>query len=327
MPNDPAAEADDRVLADVARPALRKNAAWRAASTSVRRRAPGAWSTAVRGWGAARRALEPVEIGRDTAVAAWTARRHRAELDEVDHVLHFAGFARSGHSVIASLLNAHPDMVVAHRARLMRYANAGVRGRPLRAMPLVADRRFEARGRVGSKRYDYTVPGQWQGRYRRLAVVGDSDSASGTLIVRPGAFATLLDRIDRPVKVISVVRNPFDNIATLSRRNRMTIDEAAAEYFDRARTIVGMTDLVPAARWLEIRQEDVIADPHGSLRAMCSFLGVDAPDDYLDACAGVLFRRPNRSRTTVEWPAGTIASIEERAAAVPFLEGYRFADQ
>lgn len=326
MPSEPVAEADDRVLADVARPALRKHPAWRAASTSVRRRAPGVWATAVRGWGAARRALEPIDIGRDAAVAAWTARQQRAALEQVDHVLHFAGFARSGHSVIASLLNAHPDMVVAHRARLMRYANAGVRGRPLLAMPLVADRRFEARGRVGSKRYDYTVPGQWQGRFRRLMVVGDSDSASGTLILRPDAFATLLTRLDRPVKVISVVRNPFDNIATLSRRNRMTLDEAADEYFDRARTIVGMTALVPASSWLEVRQEDVIADPHGSLRSMCAFLGVDAPDDYLDACAAVLFSRPNRSRTTVEWPESTIAAIEDRAAAIPFLAGYRFAD-
>jgi len=37
----------------------------------------------------------------------------------------FVGYPRSGHSVIGSLLNAHPDMVVAHELNALRYVQAG----------------------------------------------------------------------------------------------------------------------------------------------------------------------------------------------------------
>ena len=79
-------------------------------------------------------------------------------------------------------------------------------------------------------------------------------------------------------------------------------------------------------RLMEIRHEQFVADPRASLAALCHFLGVDAEDDYLDACAGVVRKTPRRTRFTIGWPAPVRARMEALIARVPFLNGYEFDD-
>src|SRR5829696_1667506 len=105
--------------------------------------------------------------------------RDRRAFAEVERYAMFGGYPRSGHSVIGSLLNAHPDMVVAHELNALRYVQAGFSRLQLFSLLLVSDRKFEAHGRTWG-RYEYRVPGQWQGRWRRLRVIGDKKGGAST---------------------------------------------------------------------------------------------------------------------------------------------------
>ena len=238
----------------------------------------------------------------------------------------FPGYPRSGHTVVASLLNAHPEIVIGHRMRALRYVDEGFDRDQIYALALLADRRFARLGRVGSKRYDYSVPGQWQGRFQHLRVLGDGDIATGPLSRRPDLFERLRQVTGVPVKMIHVVRNPFDNIATLSMRNRMTLPEAVERYFSAADKASVLRAASPDADWLDLRHEDLLADAAATLSRLCAFLGAPAPDDYLQAGAGIVYGKPNQSRGQVSWPEGLVDQVTARMATYEFLRGYSFAE-
>ena len=145
--------------------------------------------------------------------------RHAKTFDTVERFCLFIGYPRSGHSLVGSLLDAHPDVVLAHELDALKYVAAGYRRKQLYWMILRRDAEFTRSGRRWTG-FDYAVEGQWQGRYERLQVIGDKKGGVSTF--RLGARPELLDRLRRvvgaEVRLIHVVRNPFDNIATMSRR-------------------------------------------------------------------------------------------------------------
>ena len=98
----------------------------------------------------------------------------------------FVGHPRSGHSLVGSLLDAHPDIVVSHELDALQYvavgypASAAVHAR-------ARARRDQRRRRRKSWGYSYAVPGQWQGRFARLQVVGDKRGRLPRPRARPSA--------------------------------------------------------------------------------------------------------------------------------------------
>jgi hypothetical protein len=56
----------------------------------------------------------PADWAQRYALGTRTGLKNRSHLAEVERFALFVGYPRSGHSLIGSLLNAHPDMVIAH---------------------------------------------------------------------------------------------------------------------------------------------------------------------------------------------------------------------
>src|SRR5688572_9593174 len=59
----------------------------------------------------------------------------------------FVGYPRSGHSLVGSLLNAHPNVVIAHELDALKYVERGVSRGGLFSLILRRDRRFAEMGR------------------------------------------------------------------------------------------------------------------------------------------------------------------------------------
>ena len=77
---------------------------------------------------------------------------------------------------------------------------------------------------------------------------------------------------------------------------------------------------------VELRHERIVADPRAALAGLCRFLGVEAPEDYLEACASVVRKAPRRTRFDIDWPVPARARVEALIAKFPFLHGYGFED-
>jgi hypothetical protein len=248
----------------------------------------------------------------------------------------FVGYSRSGGSLVAALMDAHPELVVAHErdvfvhddegavtARLADPDRETLVKRLLDHANGVRPERQGQRVRPDGSRYysSYHVEGGWQGRYDRLRAVGTKNSVESAMVGhRFGAapFLALQDQVGLPVRFVHVVRDPFDNIATMKRIHG---DRSVLRYRNRAEGVAA----IKAAGFevLDVHLDDVIDDPARELRAICELFGVGAPDDYLVACAALVADRPSRTSASAAWTAGEVEAIEAIIEDHPWLHRYR----
>jgi hypothetical protein len=274
------------------------------------------------------RASRAKRTGKAFARSAIDAARHGRQFAEVEAYCMFIGYPRSGHSLVGSLLDAHPDVVIAHELDALRYVDLGFRRRQIWALLMANADRFTAKGRRTNTDYDYAVPGQWQGRTEQPKVLGDKKGRASTL--RLGRSPELLDVVRRrmgvPLRVVHVVRNPYDNIATMLARGEPDLESAVAAYEDLVRTNADLRRRLTAEELVEVRHEDLLARPQPELGRLIAHLGLPVPDGYLEACASILFPSPKQTRGSAPWTPGLQARVAALIDGHDFLAGYRFDD-
>jgi hypothetical protein len=239
----------------------------------------------------------------------------------------FIGHARSGHSLVGSLLDAHPNAIIAHELGMLDFIQIGCNKSQIYYLLLENSHAFATEGRAWTG-YSYQVPNQWQGRFKRLQIIGDKKGASTTKNLRdkPELLQLLRKRINTPIKFIHVIRNPYDNIATMTKRPGadFALDEKIQGYFSLCGTVANLKTQVPDADILDLRHEDFIADPKSCLSRLCHFLGLEVSNDYLDDCASIIFKTPHQSRHKLQWSAAAIDLVKRKIDNFAFLEGYSF---
>jgi hypothetical protein len=275
------------------------------------------------------RAFRRAMVERNRVIADRASRADPGLFAGVKTFCFFVGHNKSGTSLLGGLLDAHSRIVLADEADALRYVEARV-GREQLFHILLRSSRTEARkGRVTGRRlepYSYFVRGQSQGLSDCALVVGDS--TSGTSTRRLGRRPELLDRLRGfgiDVKVIQVIRNPFDPIAAMTVRSGRSVDEAIARYFAACEALQRIRQQVPVADLFPVRYESVVAEPATALRRACAFVGVDATPAYLEACSAIIRPRPDRSRERIVWSPSQIAAVERGVAEFDFLAGYSYA--
>ena len=211
---------------------------------------------------------------------------------------------------------------------MLKYILAGFSKRQIYSLILANSAEFAEEGSVSDGRYSYKVPNQWQGKFRRLKVIGDKHGEGITLrlMARPWLLSRLQKTIRGNIKVFHVIRNPYDNISTISKRMDMGLEESIEFYFSLCVTVADVRKKIDVTDMFDIRHEAFIDDPKELLRQMCVFLGVDATDDYLNECAGIVYKSPHKTRYDVPWNDALIAIVEEKMTRFPFLEGYSYTD-
>lgn len=259
--------------------------------------------------------------------SAYRGVRDRHLFDDLTVYCMFIGYPRSGHSLLGSLLDAHPEAVIAHEADALRYLQARFTCLQVYSLILANSRRYRDRRKIV---YDYTVPGQWQGRHLRLRVIGDKKGGRSTrrLATSPALLDRLVDGVGVQARFVHVARNPFDNITTIYERTMRDQGLVAAveEYLRLCATVDSLRHRLGRAVVLDVRHEALLARPHDVLTEVCQFLGLQASGPYLDACAGILFTSPRRTREHVEWPAQLVERVAEAISRYDFLQGYSFED-
>jgi hypothetical protein len=251
-------------------------------------------------------------------------RRERFDqlLTELTSYVCFVGYSRSGGSIVAALMDAHRQLSVAHELDVFEKDDDGVRYNRLRfadrdelldktidASARFADRRRGQRVREDGSRYysDYRVEGGWQGRFEEPRAIGTKNAVEAAMIAdKFGAepFHALSEQATLPLRFVHVVRNPYDNIATMKRIHG---DKAVGRYGRRIKGVVTVKEAgFPV---LDVHLDDVIDDPRRELARICEFYGVEADAAYLDACAAVVADQPSRTGKEVDWSKSDLGAI------------------
>jgi hypothetical protein len=264
-----------------------------------------------------------------SSIEGFTQRR---VFEDVKFYCMFVGYPRSGHSLVGSLLDAHPNMVLAHELDALRYLAAGFSRNQIFWLILQREVEFGRAGRTW-RGFDYSVPNQWQGRFERIFVIGDKKGGRSTVRLRdaPQQLAQLKRTIGLPIKLIHVTRNPFDNIATMTRRGHerhghASLKEFAEAYFSRCEAVSNIELSHDAEDVIHFKLEALIQDPQVALTGLCEFLGVEAIPDYLRACREVVFGSPHKSRYEMPWTPELVREVEYRMSDFAFLAEYSFDD-
>lgn len=255
------------------------------------------------------------------------AARDNPDTSALEQFCFFIGYARSGHTLVATILNAHPEVVIAHELDAVRFIRHRFGKAQLFSLLLQRDQRFEEMGRTWSG-YQYDVPGQWQGRFERLRVIGDKRARASALQIaeRPA----LLDRLRRvvgvPIRVVHLTRNPFDNIATEARRHHMSLAEATTWYEQICRAVRTVRPLLDPSELVDMRYEDFARATEPSLEWLCRFLGVDPDPAYLEAGASIVWPSTKRTRDAVTWSDTDRRGVERLIETYEVLNSYTFDD-
>jgi hypothetical protein len=266
------------------------------------------------------------DVATALAEARASAPTHAAEFRNVRTYCMFIGYPRSGHSIFGSMLDAHPDALIAHELNALRFFEAGCSVLELYDLVLRNSREFTELGRHWGD-YEYKVEGQWQGRYRRLEVIGDKKGGTSSHMIgaRPALLEELLRLLPVPVRFVHVVRNPYDNIATIARKDTHDLKKAIGFYFNLCRVNARIIDRMGAGQVLTLRHEDLIAEPTAQLRRLAQFLELEQEAGWLSACSAIVAGKPHRSRDDIQWGPAALAAMEKHLPTVSFLRGYEFA--
>ena len=60
------------------------------------------------------------------------------------------------------------------------------------------------------------------------------------------------------------------------------------------------------------------------LRDLCLFLGLEADQEYLEACAAIVYDEPEQIRHQLDWTAADRQAVLRRSAGYDFLADYTF---
>lgn len=241
----------------------------------------------------------------------------------------FVGHNKSGTSMLGSLLDAHPNIIIADEIGVLEYISAGFKRNQIFHLLLRGSRRELMKGRVTARRltpYSYLVHGQSQGSFTELRVIGDGKAGTSTqqFAKDPQLLSQLLSVMkDVDVKLIQVVRNPFDVISVMMVRGKRTFANSINHYFTNCENIIRLRDLM-RTNLLAVHYEDFVTYPEANLTRICEYLDVEPHPDYLQACAGIMHETPDLSRNMVEWTPKWKKVVEDNLARYDFLQGYNF---
>lgn len=249
------------------------------------------------------------------------------DYDEIERYCMFIGYPRSGHTLVGSLLDAHPDIVISHELDALRFLRAGFSREQIFSLILHKDKVFTGKGREWTG-YDYAIDGLWQGRYRNLKVIGDKKGGGSSrhLQAKPNIIEKLRKEMELPIKLIHIVRHPLDNIATHKRKWSVqpSLQEAIDSYFRRVEANAKLQSEVEEHEWCELSHEQFIENPEASLTTLIEFLEVEPHEDYIKAAASKVFNSPSNSRNKIDWPQEMIDQVAERSQKYDFLKDYEF---
>lgn len=137
-------------------------------------------------------------------------------------------------------------------------------------------------------------------------VIGDKKgAATAWQFARQG-----LDHIERfktyvgvPLKILHVVRNPFDIVAAGLARGQ--------EHFSSTVAVVSqIRERCLGADWHDVYYEDLLARPDEEIERLLTFLGLPVDSLHLARSAEYLYREPHQRRYEIEWPEGARAMVE-----------------
>lgn len=248
---------------------------------------------------------------------------YKKEFRQVRIYCMFVGYPRSGHSLVGALLDAHPNIIIAHELDALSYLQNNIKRYGLFYLLLRNSQRYQQKGRIWNN-YSYIVQNQWQGCYQDLRVIGDKQAGRTNILLntKPELYNQLSQIIALPIKIIHVIRNPFDTITTMAHSS--SLERASKRYFYLCEGTKKLKGIHPEDNWLDLKHENLIQNPIHTLEKLYNFLEEEASPSLLEDCKNIIYQSPHKSRYKKSRTDQTIQVVRHQMQDYPFLNGYTY---
>ena len=264
-----------------------------------------------------------------------------SEISTVEKFVFFVGYSRSGHSIIASLLDAHPNIIIAHEYNLFRkwkgnkYQNRSFLYNELYRNSYNNAEKGWRSSMKNQKGYTLAVKDSWQGSFQDLLVIGEKSGAvtAQTYDNDPLLFLQTLkelrNTVQVPIRVIHIVRNPYDMISTRllyadgkTRKSKVqaSVDMKYVSHGNLSQQVNRTIHVVQTVHELlsncsltslDVHLADLVKNPEDVMDTLCTFIGVSCSGGYLKKCSEKIYSRQSQSRQLVEWPQELVNKVYE----------------
>jgi len=278
--------------------------------------------------GVGKRLFRWLNFARRYGLSYRQTRNASALFQDVETYCLLVGNTRSGGSTLSALLDAHPNVILADEVDTLQYLSAGFTRDQIYYLLCSISQKQAIRGRKDRGKFTYQVPGQWQGRFTKLRVIGDSKAGKSTrrLAQHPNLLQQLRNLMQVQTKLIHVLRNPFDSIAEMNLRSGRPLANGVDYYFENCATVASIRKQIQPSDFMTLKQEELLDDSGTRLSAVCHFLGLEASEDYLSACISILYKPAEKARSKVQWNPELIATVTRKLEPFDFLQGYSYQD-
>jgi hypothetical protein len=216
----------------------------------------------------------------------------------------FVGEGRSGHTVLSGILCSHPRAIVTEEQKYISKWLRGFSRDDIFKALYASEGGGNTRKQMGFPNLDkHTDP---------LLAVGDKCGWDAVNEVKKrGESADILTRFSKfigmPVKVIHSSRHPLDNITAWlasPKYQRMFGNEELlhkrmirryCRFYEAAELVMEGQDV------FHLRNEELIAHPTITIRALSEWLGLPVDERWLETSAGFVNPKPNRRRDQYPW--------------------------
>ena len=159
------------------------------------------------------------------------------------------------------------------------------------------------------------------------------------MILKNNRGLALLEKVQKvskaKLKIIHVICNPYDNISTLvlhqvKRKNQdLTVKlfkEKSELYLRKVKTNDRLKIHLPEAV-VDVRLEDVIANPKKELRRICNYLEISYTEEYIENSASIIWKKTNKSRHNLPFRTDDyVQKISNSIKQYDFLSRYNYKD-
>jgi hypothetical protein len=233
----------------------------------------------------------------------------------------FIGANRTGHNLVAAILDTHIDVSISlERVNPMTAINSkyyhGIKGRNKLFKEIQENKRLDAGF------YDYHIGLHQRNTERTPKIIGDSISGINHVMGINNNYDAFCNYIGVPILWVWVVRNPFDNIHSMHKLYKKGIQENLSVHLE---TIKITSKLYKKVKndCLVIHIEDLIENPRNGLIKMFNFLSTSVNDNHLEVCSNFLYKNPIKRFSPDIWNKEQINKVKELINNTEILQCYK----
>ena len=238
-----------------------------------------------------------------------------SQITKVESIIMFVGHAHSGHSLIGSLLDAHPDIAISNHVNIPNLLlKHNLAKNEIYKILLYISMQNKKPLSWKNTEYSYKQDKSFQGKTQNPIILGDKQGGASTRILmnNPLLLNKLLGVFSDKLKVIFVHRNVFDNIAAFSYYMEEELSQKHIDrYFKNLEEVYKIKESINKRNWFSLCHEKFISSPVEHLAKLYKFLEIK-PDCNVENLTKLVNKKPKTRKENINWTKDQINHINNR---------------